>query len=42
LIASEKNKETGEEFHAEDAIIFEFEGGKIKYWQEYIDKEPRN
>lgn len=36
---SEKDKETGKESKAEDAIIFELEGGKIKYWREYIDKE---
>lgn len=36
---SEKNKETGEKYQAEDAIIFELEGGKIKYWREYIDKK---
>jgi uncharacterized protein (TIGR02246 family) len=38
-IWSEKNKETGEKSQAEDAIIFELEGGKIKYWREYIDKK---
>ncbi|WP_155897948.1 nuclear transport factor 2 family protein [Allocoleopsis franciscana] len=38
-IWSEKNKETGEKTQAEDAIIFELEGGKIKYWREYIDKK---
>lgn len=36
---SEKDKETGKESKAEDAIIFELEGEKIKYWREYIDKE---
>ncbi|HBL62139.1 MAG TPA: nuclear transport factor 2 family protein [Cyanobacteria bacterium UBA8803] len=36
---SEKNKKTGEESQAEDAIIFELEGGQIKYWREYIDKQ---
>jgi uncharacterized protein (TIGR02246 family) len=36
---SEKNKETGEKAQADDAIIFELESGKIKYWREYIDKE---
>lgn len=34
----EKNKKTGEESLAEDAIIFEMEKEKIKYWREYIDK----
>ncbi len=36
---TEKDKETGKESKAEDAIIFELEGEKIKYWREYIDKE---
>lgn len=36
---SEKNRKTGEESQAEDAIVFELEGGKIKYWREYIDKQ---
>lgn len=35
----ETDKETGKESKAEDAIIFELEGEKIKYWREYIDKE---
>lgn len=39
---SEKNKETGKTSQAEDAIIFELEDGKIKYWREYIDKESSN
>ncbi|MGB7443003.1 MAG: nuclear transport factor 2 family protein [Coleofasciculaceae cyanobacterium] len=34
----EKNQENGEISHAEDAIVFELEEGKIKYWREYIDK----
>lgn len=38
---SEKNKKTGEQSQAEDAIIFELENGKIKYWREYIDKESQ-
>lgn len=38
---SEKNKTTGEESQAEDAIVFELEEGKIKYWREYIDKQPQ-
>ena len=36
---SEKNKKTGKTSQAEDAIVFELEGGKIKYWREYIDKQ---
>ena len=39
---NEKNKATGETSQAEDAIIFELEDGKIKYWREYIDKESRS
>jgi uncharacterized protein (TIGR02246 family) len=39
---SEKNKQTGQTSQAEDAIIFELEQGKIKYWREYIDKESSN
>lgn len=35
----EKNQETGEISYAEDAIVFELEEGKIKYWREYIDKK---
>jgi uncharacterized protein (TIGR02246 family) len=35
----ETKKETGETSQAEDAIIFELENGKLKYWREYIDKE---
>ena len=38
---SDKNKITGEESQAEDAIVFELEEGKIKYWREYIDKQPQ-
>ncbi len=38
---SEKNKKTGETSQAEDAIVFELESGKIKYWREYIDKQPQ-
>ncbi len=38
---SEKNKKTSEISQAEDAIIFELEDGKIKYWREYIDKQPQ-
>ncbi len=38
---SEKNRKTGEESQAEDAIVFELEGGKIQYWREYIDKQSQ-
>lgn len=38
---SDKNKKTGKTSKAEDAIIFELEEGKIKYWREYIDKQPQ-
>ncbi|HEY9632090.1 MAG TPA: nuclear transport factor 2 family protein [Coleofasciculaceae cyanobacterium] len=34
---SERHRKTGKESQAEDAIIFELEGGQIKYWREYID-----
>ncbi len=37
----DKNKATGEESLAEDAIVFELEQGKIKYWREYIDRQPQ-
>ena len=40
-IWTDKNKKTGETSRAEDAIIFELEDGKIKYWREYIDKQAR-
>jgi limonene-1,2-epoxide hydrolase len=36
---SETNKKTGQTSRAEDAIVFELEHGKIKYWREYIDKQ---
>lgn len=38
---SDKNKKTGKTSQAEDAIVFELEEGKIKYWREYIDKLPQ-
>jgi uncharacterized protein (TIGR02246 family) len=38
---SEKDKETGKKYQAEDAIIFELESGQIKYWREYIDKDSK-
>lgn len=31
-------KENGKKAYAEDAIVIELEGGKIKYWREYIDR----
>ncbi|WP_049802813.1 nuclear transport factor 2 family protein [Gloeothece verrucosa] len=34
---SDTDKKTGKKQLATDAIIFELEGGKIKYWREYID-----
>lgn len=37
----DKNRKTGQESQAEDAIIFELEDGKIKYWREYIDTKPQ-
>ena len=36
---TDKNQETGQISQAEDAIVFEIEEGKIKYWREYIDKK---
>lgn len=36
---TETNKKTGQAPKAEDAIVFELEGGKIKYWREYIDQK---
>jgi uncharacterized protein (TIGR02246 family) len=38
---SDKNKKNGKTSKAEDAIIFELEGEKIKFWREYIDKQPQ-
>lgn len=35
-------RETGENSFAEDAIIFELEAGKLKYWREYIDTQPQS
>ncbi|MEQ9000690.1 MAG: nuclear transport factor 2 family protein [Coleofasciculus sp. B1-GNL1-01] len=37
----QRNKETGELSKAEDAIIFELEQGKIKYWREYMDNKSQ-
>ncbi|MBE9128273.1 MULTISPECIES: nuclear transport factor 2 family protein [unclassified Coleofasciculus] len=37
----DKNRKTGEKSQAEDAIVFELEDGKIKYWREYIDTQPQ-
>ena len=37
---SDRNKKSGEISQAEDAIMFELEAEKIKYWREYIDTQP--
>lgn len=37
----QRNKETGELSKAEDAIIFELDQGKIKYWREYMDNKSK-
>ncbi|MGF1477936.1 MAG: nuclear transport factor 2 family protein [Cyanophyceae cyanobacterium] len=36
---SDVNDRTGEKTLADDAIVFELEDGKIKYWREYIDTQ---
>ena len=36
---SDRNRQSGQEGFAEDAIIFELENGKIVYWREYIEKK---
>jgi uncharacterized protein (TIGR02246 family) len=36
---SDRNKKTGQNSQAEDAIIFELKDGKIVYWREYIEKK---
>lgn len=37
---SDRNKKTGQQSEAEDAIIFELQdNGKISYWREYIEKK---
>ncbi len=37
---SDRNKKTGQQSEAEDAIIFELQDdGKIIYWREYIEKK---
>ncbi|AFZ34311.1 hypothetical protein Sta7437_0717 [Stanieria cyanosphaera PCC 7437] len=36
---SDRNKKTGKNSQAEDAIIFELKDGKIVYWREYIEKK---
>ncbi len=33
-----KDKQTGKQSYAEDAIIFAVEDGKITYWREYIEE----
>lgn len=35
----DRNRKTGQEGFAEDAIIFELENDKIVYWREYIEKK---
>jgi len=37
----QRNKETGEVSKTEDAIIFELDQGKIKYWREYMDNKSK-
>lgn len=34
---TDKNKQTGKQSYAEDAIIFALQDGKITYWREYIE-----
>jgi limonene-1,2-epoxide hydrolase len=40
-IGVKKTKKRVRTSQAEDAIVFELEGGKIKYWREYIDKQSQ-
>ena len=35
----DRNRKTGKEGFAEDAIVFELAEGKIIYWREYIEKK---
>lgn len=35
----DRERKTGEEGFAEDAIVFELTEGKITYWREYIEKK---
>ncbi|MGF1590981.1 MAG: nuclear transport factor 2 family protein [Pleurocapsa sp.] len=35
----DKERQTGKEGYAEDAIIFELENSQIIYWREYIEKK---
>ncbi|MEQ8754291.1 MAG: nuclear transport factor 2 family protein [Coleofasciculus sp. G1-WW12-02] len=37
----QKSKETDERSKTDDAIIFEIEQGKIKYWREYMDNQSK-
>lgn len=36
---TDKDKQTGKQSHAEDAIIFALQDGKIIYWREYIEEK---
>lgn len=38
----DRNRQSGQEGFAEDAIIFEIEDGKIVYWREYIEKKKQS
>lgn len=35
---TDKNKQTGKQTYAQDAIIFALRDGKITYWREYIEE----
>ena len=35
----DRNRQSGQEGFAEDAIVFKIENGKIVYWREYIEKK---
>lgn len=40
---SDRQKKTGQQSEAEDAIIFEVQDdGKISYWREYIEKKSKS
>jgi uncharacterized protein (TIGR02246 family) len=40
---SDRQKKTGQQSEAEDAIIFEVrDDGKISYWREYIEKKSKS
>ncbi|MBE9169121.1 nuclear transport factor 2 family protein [Pleurocapsales cyanobacterium LEGE 06147] len=38
---TDKNKKTGKQSYAEDAIIFALRDGKITYWREYIEEQSQ-